>query len=358
MKKLILLSLAALTFAACDKSDDSLQKSDLNAKMTAVLDPILDGSLYPSAVYSMAQINIADRDKVLTYFDLTINSESAFEGKIKVTNDKFIRETLIEKSIQQGTNNISVNLLWKYDDFKDFLRPGVTHFQFQLLDKQGRLVTNYDLQVPYRSVSECVFALKNAQGQVLDFRPFFASYVNEDNNKLIDPFLAEVLSEHNQKYPEGHRAHLKHGWAGYQGGSEYVILQAMAIVNYLMGKGMNYSNITDTSNASTKVYSQNVRFINETLTVKNANCVDGSVLLASVLEKIGIRCFLVAIPGHMYLAYSLTGKTSPQQGDIGYIETTAMGSGNINNVFVEKNDRDQSFIGIRAARAMGIKPIQ
>jgi len=218
------------------------------------------------------------------------------------------------------------------------------------------LVTNTDVEVPYRSVSECVFALKYGN-QVADFRPFFASYVNEDS-KLIDAFLSETLSEHNEVYKEKDNLQLKYGWTGYQAGTEYANLQVAAIVAHLMRKGMKYSNITDTSNATTKVYSQNVRFINETLALKNANCVDGSVLMASILEKIGIRCFLVAIPGHMYMAYSRTGKTQPIAGDIQYVETTLIGSKDIEAVFGDKNDQDQAFIGIRAARELGIKPIQ
>ena len=356
MRKIILL-LVATTFSliGCSKGEDTLAKSDLKATMSAQLDPVLDGSLYPSAVYSMAQIKSVDKN-ALTYFNLSIESEVEFNGKIRVTNDKFIHETLIEKKFQKGMNNISVNLLWKYDDFMKFQNPGITHFSFQLLDREGKLVTNTDVEVPYRSVSECVFALKNGN-QVLDFRAFFASYVNEDS-KLIDPFLSETLREHNETYKAKPNVQLSSGWAGYQLGSDYADLQVIAIVAQLMRKGMNYSNITDTSNSSTKVYSQNVRFINETLAVKNANCVDGSVLLASILEKIGIRCFLVAISGHMYLAYSRTGKTEATSGDIQYVETTLIGSGSLEKVFGGKNDQDQKFIGIKAARELGLKPIQ
>ena len=343
MRKIVLLLVATtLSLVGCTKGGDELAKSNLSATMTAQLDPVLDGSLYPSAVYSMAQIKI-DK-KILTYFDLSIESETDFKGKIRVTNDKFIHETLIEKDFRKGMNKVSVNLLWKYDDFIKFQNPGITHFSFQILDREGKLVTNTDVEVPYRSVSECVFALKYGN-QLVDFRPFFASYVNEDS-KLIDAFLSETLSEHNEVYKEKDNLQLKYGWAGYQAGTEYANLQVAAIVAHLM------------RNATTKVYSQNVRFINETLALKNANCVDGSVLMASILEKIGIRCFLVAIPGHMYMAYSRTGKTQPIAGDIQYVETTLIGSKDIEGVFGDKSDQDQAFIGIRAARELGIKPIQ
>lgn len=160
MRKIVLLLVATtLSLVGCTKGEDELAKSNLSATMTAQLDPVLDGSLYPSAVYSMAQIKTVDKNK-LTYFDLSINSETDFKGKIRVTNDKFIHETLIEKNFDKGMNKVSVNLLWKYDDFIKFQNPGITHFSFQLLDREGKLVTNTDVEVPYRSVSECVFALK------------------------------------------------------------------------------------------------------------------------------------------------------------------------------------------------------
>ena len=118
MRKIVLLLVATtLSLVGCSKGEDELAKSDLSATMTAQLDPVLDGSLYPSAVYSMAQIRI--EKKMLTYFDLSINSETDFKGKIRVTNDKFIHETLIEKDFRKGMNKVSVNLLWKYDDLTE-----------------------------------------------------------------------------------------------------------------------------------------------------------------------------------------------------------------------------------------------
>ena len=72
--------------------------------------------------------------------------------------------------------------------------------------------------------------------------------------------------------------------------------------------------------------------------------------MASILEKIGIRCFLVAIPGHMYMAYSRTGKTQPIAGDIQYVETTLIGSKDMKEFLETKMIRIKAFIGIRAAR--------
>ena len=55
-----------------------------------------------------------------------------------------------------------------------------------------------------------------------------------------------------------------------------------------------------------------------------ANCVDGSVLMASVLKKIEIKTCLVLVPGHCYLAFY---SKEPEKGGKLYgVETTLLGS--------------------------------
>ena len=53
-----------------------------------------------------------------------------------------------------------------------------------------------------------------------------------------------------------------------------------------------------------------------------ANCVDGSVLMASILRKIGINVHLVLVPGHCYLAFDADAKGETLMG----LETTMLGS--------------------------------
>ena len=54
-----------------------------------------------------------------------------------------------------------------------------------------------------------------------------------------------------------------------------------------------------------------------------ANCVDGSVLMASILKKIGIKTSLVLVPGHCYLAFY---SQEPEKGGKLYgVETTMLG---------------------------------
>jgi hypothetical protein len=70
------------------------------------------------------------------------------------------------------------------------------------------------------------------------------------------------------------------------------------------------------------VASQHVRLFEESLEAKQANCVDGTALLAAVLRKIGIAPYLVTVPGHMFLAFDLDEAGEHTVG----LETTMMGS--------------------------------
>jgi hypothetical protein len=74
-----------------------------------------------------------------------------------------------------------------------------------------------------------------------------------------------------------------------------------------------------------------VRFVDDAITHSQANCADGSVLLASVLRKIGVQPYLIHVPGHMFLAFALDEAERP--GEKGQerlthlfgIETTTIG---------------------------------
>ena len=73
----------------------------------------------------------------------------------------------------------------------------------------------------------------------------------------------------------------------------------------LTQRDLRYSTSPPARRSPTAVNSQHVRMIDESINNAQANCVDGSVLLASVLRKIGIEPVLVMVPGHCYLGFQL-----------------------------------------------------
>jgi hypothetical protein len=121
---------------------------------------------------------------------------------------------------------------------------------------------------------------------------------------------------------------------------------------------VRYSNITASVADSKTVGSQHIRLIDESINNAQANCVDGSVLLASLLRKVDIEPFLVHVPGHCYLAFCLDEKGEQIVG----LETTLIGStidgdaakvSGLEEVVDEEGQAENSWKTFAAAVAMG-----
>lgn len=163
-----------------------------------------------------------------------------------------------------------------------------------------------------RSINDALIATKLPNGQVANLSWALASYVNE-NHPAIDSVLREAL---NLPVP------IVREFVGYQQGPQEVLNQVFAIWYLFQRRGFTYSSITTPTGASNKVYSQYVRFFGDSLRTQQANCIDGTVLFASILRRIGIDPIVVLVPGHAYLGFWL----DQQHREPAFLETTALNS--------------------------------
>jgi hypothetical protein len=168
-----------------------------------------------------------------------------------------------------------------------------------------------------------------------DNRCLFAAYVNEDD-PLIDKILQEALQIGTvEKIGLGG----SFSFGGYQDrdGDEdttlEVGLQALAVWSVFQRHNIKYSSITTTSTGNQYLVTQYVRTLQESFGNSQANCVDGSVLFASIFRKLGIEPFLVIIPGHMFVGWFVNDEWS----DFDFLETTMLG-----NVDLSKATPDDS----------------
>lgn len=186
----------------------------------------------------------------------------------------------------------------------------------------------------------------------------FAGYVNE-NHPWIDSLLKDALG-----------TGLCRAFSGYQEGDEAVLRQVNAIWTALQRRGISYSSIATSTFSGRNSY-QHVRFIDESITSSQANCIDGSVVLASVLRKIGLNVSIILVPEHAYVAV-LKDDGSEY---LFAIETTMIGSRTLEkaidyatesgpealNKIYEKLDDEKhpayQELNIREARKYGINPI-
>jgi hypothetical protein len=256
----------------------------------------------------------------------------------------------------------------------DFVQLARTNQSYPAMIRYAVSVNGVDLgwdqfQLRVRSVNDVPFYVESDLiGESQDLSYLFAGFVNE-SHPVVQQILQEALDSKAVR-----------GFVGYTGNPADVGLQVIAIWYALQRRGVRYSNATTPSAASLsgRVYSQAVRFIDESIDSQQANCVDGSVLFASVLYKIGIHPILVRTPEHMFVGYWLDEEHSAYE----FLETTLLGEGRrpgslkesanrilravefANKVFnenvqpaVEKDEPGYFIIDIAEIRKLGINAI-
>ncbi|CCY90436.1 MULTISPECIES: hypothetical protein [unclassified Phocaeicola] len=172
-----------------------------------------------------------------------------------------------------------------------------------------------------RSINECLLGYIDSRMKFHDTGEFFAAYVNEDNPK-IDQLLREALN-----------TRIVNRFWGYQGKSEDIVdKQVYALWYVLQKRNFKYSSISNSSLSSNVVFTQRVRTFDDALQSAQINCVDGSVLFASLLKAINIDPILVRIPGHMFVGYY----TDRMHRNMHFLETSMIGDVNLDDFFPEE----------------------
>ncbi|MBN1640822.1 MAG: hypothetical protein JXA09_06280 [Anaerolineae bacterium] len=144
-----------------------------------------------------------------------------------------------------------------------------------------------------------------ATGVEIDYTPYLAAWVTPDAPEVMA--LLRRAADH----------HPARRIAGYQGGPEEVRAQVAAVYAALQAEQIAYINSTFSLGPSQGELVQRIRLPRESLAVKSANCIDGTVLMASLLEAASLHPGIAIVPGHAFLAWE-TGRGS---GAWDYVET-------------------------------------
>jgi hypothetical protein len=108
---------------------------------------------------------------------------------------------------------------------------------------------------------------------------------------------------------------------GYQRGPDAVTQQVRALYQALKEAEITYVNSVIDYGAAPGQHTQRTRLPRESLALRSANCIDGSVLLASLLEGASLNAALVLVPGHALAGW----ETEDGSGEYRYLETTLIG---------------------------------
>ena len=325
-------------------------------------------NLFPSVVISTVTLKEEDDDRVP-------NQLGALWGTIGIAICSPKNDCPISLEVSSGT-------FFKPTTFSVTLpKKGVTYFVFPDLKYEYEKLLKVTQTVPedvtykvtidgntepektdhiqVRSINECVYYFVDYDENSVDTPWFFAAYVNE-NHPYINGVLSDALKSKKVS-----------SFSGTSGDEESQLEEINAIWETLRHRGMHYSSITTTADDdNSDLSSQHVRLLGQSINFSQANCVDGSVLLASILRKIGFDVSLIATDDHMYVAVA-----SGKDGDsLMCIETTMLGDSSLdeaieegNKEFEENEDKfysdddkysDFNIINIMEARSMGIMPIK
>ena len=300
----------------------------------------LGGNIFPSAILSIAttdaQIIIPSDTMYLgnpkSIIGVRVRSSKPLSHvRVEVAETKFYAQSVSEFDLPKPDIDYIIypDIIWNYEALKNNAQPEPISVVVDAEingKKIGRKIQTFSV----RSISECLLGYYTQGRKFHDTGIFFAAYVNE-NHPMIDQILREALN-----------TRIVNKFLGYQArnAAAAVDKQVYALWNVLQKRNFRYSSVSNTSLSSNVVISQRVRTFEDALNSSQINCVDGSVLFASLLRAINIEPILVRIPGHMFVGYY----TDSNRKNVNFLETTMIGDVDLDDFFPDEQ-LDSTMVG-------------
>lgn len=309
------------------------------------------GNVFPSAILSVATSDAQIVEPLTGGTTLgnvkapfAIRRTAARDGEIVVIDlaeTPFFARSVSTFTLphRDSTYIIYPDILWRYDA----LRANTQAEPMSLVANvtaDGKALGQQVSTVSVRSVNECLLGYyqprpDGGKGPYVSTRLFYAAYVNEESPE-IDKILREALN-----------TRIVRSFLGYQGRTaESVDRQVYALWYALQRRGFRYSSVSYSSLSSNMVYAQRVRTVEDAVRSSQVNCVDGSVLFASLLRAINITPVLVQMPGHMFVGYY----TDRNRSQLHFLETTMIGNVDLDDYFPDER-LDSTLTGMSQREA-------
>ena len=308
-----------------------------------------ENNIFPSLLLSFGAA-YPEYSRGLTVTLRNLPSPAALQ--LRIDSALFVRPVLVGVDAAAGGATLNPELPWNFDALRRTTQMQPQSFVATLL-VDGRPAGEATLVCTLHSVNEAVSRIYNATtGQWLDTSVCFAAFVNEDH-PWINALLQEAAAGGSVR-----------AFTGYQSGPQGVLQQAQAIWDALAARGLSYVNVATDSSTSPLVSTQYVRFLDQSVRDHGANCVDASVLFASILRRIGLRPVLLFRPGHCFTGFY----DAAEGGRLVAFETTFLGAAPFSAAEAEGAKELQttlpylgtpqySIVDIAVCRGEGITPI-
>lgn len=299
----------------------------------------LGGNIFPSAILSVATTDaqvIIPGDSLFVgnpkgCIAVRLRSGAAVSRiRIELEETPFFRRSVSEFVLERPATEYVVypDVIWNYEALRGNSQAEPISVALTV-EMNGRSLGQRVRTFSVRSINECLLGYVTGGTRFHDTGIFFAAYVNEEH-PMIDRLLREALN-----------TRIVTRFLGYQAGkAEAVDKQVYALWNVLQKRRFRYSSVSNTSLSSNVVFSQRVRTLDDALESSQINCVDGTVLFASLLRAINIEPILVRTPGHMFVGYY----TDAAHREKNFLETTMIGDVDLDDFFPDEQ-LDSAMVG-------------
>jgi len=264
--------------------------------------------------------------------------------------------SIVEADIDaRATIELRPRLDWNVDWLRSLKSPSRQAVEVTL-ETSGLLPETREIQARVHPLDDALYFVREGRERI-DLGWVFAAYVNP-RDPVVDTIVADARA-FDDAFDRP---------AADAGDS---VRKARAIWTTLTRHGLRYAAGDPALSRGPAVYSQRVRLIGDVWNERRANCLDGSVLIASVMERIGMPAFLVLVPGHAFVGYHADGDR------VEFLETTLLGARAADDAanfeaarsaglarwrrvaarFDRRHGPDYALIDIGTARSYGIIPI-
>ncbi len=204
-------------------------------------------------------------------------------------------------------------------------------------------------------------------GKWNDLTAYLGAFVTPNAPEIMS-YLRKAVEKRPQKRLVGYQVSPEKAAAGLRIDKEEVASEVKAVYEALAESSVTYINsVIDFTPESGTASNQRVRVPRESLADRSANCIDGTLLIASLLEAISLNPAIVIVPGHAFVGW----ETWKNNNEWRYLETTMLSTDSFDAASLQGDQMAMQWQALdggantmfkrwslRDLRAMGITPLE
>lgn len=239
--------------------------------------------------------------------------------RLRIDTPGLRRPVALEADVEAGAHRIDLHPRLEWDTTWLRALDGTREQPLRLSLEADGVTRTHRVDVRVHALDDAPYYVREGRDRV-DLGWAFAGYV-DPHDAVVDEILADARAND----------------AGFERGGD--LHRVGAVWAALERRGLRYDAGDPALSRGPVVWSQRVRLPAVIWRDRRANCIDSSVLIAAVLERLGMRALIVLVPGHAFVGY--------RDGDRAeYFETTLLGA-------PRGNSTGSAATNFAAARAAG-----